>query len=442
MTAVVVLAGSALAPSAFLLWYIYSRDIHPEPKGMIAATFGLGAASAIPVLISVFALQAVVATPSGIWAKAGWTAFLHAAIPEELFKLVVLMTFCWFSRHFDEPFDGIVYGATVSLGFASLENILYVSQGGLVVAILRALTAVPGHAFCGVVMGYFVGRAKFASEGRAWMILQGFGLAVVLHGLYDLFLMTGTAWAFLALPVLIGEVVLGVLLIRRMRKDGFIPAAIFDAKGRVVRPAPVPAPVPSPVPGYGYQGHGYQGHGYPGYGYHGYGYHGYGYQGYAPQPAAYAPQPAAYAPQAAEPTAPAQPGAGRPPSTQDLKVVPPPAAWPRSAPPAPSPATAWPAGAPGGYAPIAPPPRPQGIGAGAVLKLVFGAVIGSTGGLFSLGLIGVLAEKGLPSGPDAGDALAAISILGLLALGGLIGGVLMFHSGLKPRKGWTPPTPT
>ena len=440
MTALVVLAGSALAPSAFLLWYIYSRDIHPEPKGMIAATFGLGAASAIPVVICVYAFQAVVGPPAGVWAKAGWTAFLHAAIPEEFFKLVVLMTFCWFSRHFDEPFDGIVYGATVSLGFATLENVLYVSQGGLVVAILRALTAVPGHAFWGVIMGYFVGRAKFASEGRAWIILQGFGLAMVLHGLYDLFLMTGTAWAFLALPVLIGEVVLGILLIRRMRVDGFIPVAIFDAKGHVIPPTQVPAPMPGyGYPGYGYPGYGYPGYGYPGYGYPGYGHPGHGYQGYAPQPGGYAPQPAAYAPQPAA-AAPPQPAAATGPSTQDLKVVPPPTAWPRSSPPAPSPATAWPAGAPGGYAPVV-SPQPTGITAGAVLKLVFGGLIGTFGGLFGLALIGVLAEQGLPQGPDSANVLVSISILGVLALGGLIGGALMFHSGLKPRKGWVPPKP-
>jgi len=378
-----------------------------------------------------------VGPPSGVWAKAAWTAFLHAAIPEEFYKLVVLMTFCWFSRHFDEPFDGIVYGATVSLGFATLENVLYVSQGGLVVAILRAVTAVPGHAFCGVVMGYFVGRAKFASTGRTWIIMQGFVLAVVMHGLYDLFLMTGTAWAFMALPVLIGEVVLGYLgevvlgylLIRRMRVDGFIPPT----------PTLAPAPAPAPVPGYGYPGYGYPGYGYPGYAPQGYAPQGYAPQGYALQ--GYAPQPAAYAPQPAAPGTPA-PGTPAPgtPGTQDLMVVPPPTAWPRTEPPAPSPAVAWPAGAPGSYPP-APAIQAQStsIGAGGVLRLIFGAILGSFGGLFGLGLLGSLVEDGLPKGASAADDLMAITFLGVLALAGLIGGVLLFASGFKPRKVWIPP---
>ncbi len=83
----------------------------------------------------------------------------------------------------------------------------------------------------------------------------------------------------------------------------------------------------------------------------------------------------------------------------------------------------------------------KGIGTVGVLKLVFGAIIGTLGGLFCLGLVGVLAESGIPRGPEAGDTIAAIAILGVLALGGLIGGALLFASGLKPRKGWTPPPP-
>lgn len=225
------LAGSAIVPSILLFWYIHSRDVHPEPTGMLAATFGLGAAVAVPVLIVVGILHVTVGMPEGVWPRAAWTAFGHAAIPEEGFKFLVLMTFCWFSRHFDEPFDGIVYGATASLGFATLENILYVTQGGIGIAIMRAFTAVPGHAFTGVLMGYFVGRARFAPTGRFGKALQGLLWATLLHGLYDVFLMTNSVWAVLALPVLILEVVLGILLIRRMRVDGFIPPRGVPAEG-------------------------------------------------------------------------------------------------------------------------------------------------------------------------------------------------------------------
>jgi RsiW-degrading membrane proteinase PrsW (M82 family) len=70
--------------------------------------------------------------------------------------------------------DGVVYGAVASLGFATLENILYVTPNGFAVAAARAFTAVPGHALLGVIMGYYVGRAKFHSNeqqraNRAWV---------------------------------------------------------------------------------------------------------------------------------------------------------------------------------------------------------------------------------------------------------------------------------
>ena len=104
-------------------------------------------------------------------------AVLGAAIPEELFKFLVLRWYVWRKPHFDEPLDGVVYGATASLGFATLENILYVGSHGLEMAVLRALTAVPGHAFTGVVMGAFLGRARFAEAGAALRAARGWGSA-------------------------------------------------------------------------------------------------------------------------------------------------------------------------------------------------------------------------------------------------------------------------
>ena len=79
----IALAGSAVVPSIFLFWYIYSRDIHPEPRGMLIGTFALGAAIAIPVVIVALLINKVTGLPpDGRWAKAGYVAFLNAAIPE------------------------------------------------------------------------------------------------------------------------------------------------------------------------------------------------------------------------------------------------------------------------------------------------------------------------------------------------------------------------
>ena len=81
-----------------------------------------------------------------------------AAIPEEFVKLAILVGYNMRHHAFDEPMDGIVYGVVASLGFATLENMLFVFEGGISVAVSRAFTAVPLHAFVGAIMGYYVGR--------------------------------------------------------------------------------------------------------------------------------------------------------------------------------------------------------------------------------------------------------------------------------------------
>ena len=117
-----------------------------------------------------------------------FTAFVMAAFPEELFKYLVLTRYSARNPAFDEPMDGVVYGVTASLGFATLENILYVANGGLGVAITRAITAVPSHACLGAIMGYYVGQARFNRQSSP-PANRGLVIAIILHGLYDFPLM-------------------------------------------------------------------------------------------------------------------------------------------------------------------------------------------------------------------------------------------------------------
>jgi RsiW-degrading membrane proteinase PrsW (M82 family) len=80
-------------------------------------------------------------------------AFVVIAFSEELAKYMFLKWFAYRSSHFDEPFDGIIYALMVSMGFAALENIMYVLNGGITVALMRMFTAVPAHATFAVLMG-------------------------------------------------------------------------------------------------------------------------------------------------------------------------------------------------------------------------------------------------------------------------------------------------
>jgi len=222
MYALVLLGGSAVVPSLLLLWYVYARDRNPEPRGLLVKTFLLGAAICVPVVPVAMWLESLGQRLSvSVWGSALVQAFLGAAIPEEGFKYLVLRRYVWSKPAFDEPLDGVVYGATASLGFATLENILYVSDGGMEVAVLRALTAVPEHAFTGVIMGAFVGRARFTQDAgqRFGLLAAGLGWAVLLHGAYDAFLMTQTAFALLAVGVLFIQVRWGRGLYRSLQDE-------------------------------------------------------------------------------------------------------------------------------------------------------------------------------------------------------------------------------
>ena len=191
------LLAIAIAPVAFLLIYIYEKDvIAKEPKSALIKAFCGGAfLTVIAVLIS-HAIWTVFFYEAEEWENAFLSAFgqafLEAALPEEFFKFLILYLFVWKSKDFDENFDGIVYAVFVSMGFACTENILYTFQNGEGTGIMRAFTAVPGHFFFAVIMGYYFSLAKFTNDTRSNLIKSLF-FPILAHGVYDmiLFLMHG-----------------------------------------------------------------------------------------------------------------------------------------------------------------------------------------------------------------------------------------------------------
>jgi RsiW-degrading membrane proteinase PrsW (M82 family) len=111
----------------------------------------LGGASIIPAVILALILISLIPSVStgdtgGAFARAALIAFFGAAIPEELFKFTVIFFCCRRLNDFNEPMDGIVYGVTTLLGFATLENVLYVFDGGIGLAVMRGPRPPPGSA--------------------------------------------------------------------------------------------------------------------------------------------------------------------------------------------------------------------------------------------------------------------------------------------------------
>ena len=82
----------------------------------------------------------------------------------------MLLWYAYRKKEFDEPFDGIVYAVMVGMGFATVENISYVSQYGLMTGIMRLFMAVPAHASFAIIMGYFMGKARFSAKKENFLL--------------------------------------------------------------------------------------------------------------------------------------------------------------------------------------------------------------------------------------------------------------------------------
>lgn len=182
----------SLAPIFIIAFYIYSRDIYEkEPLSYLLKALSIGAIIVLPVVFIEKQLSVPAEKLEGI-SNAAWIAFIVAGLTEEGMKYLAFLLFFWKSSNFNERFDGIVYAVYISLGFAGIENILYVFSGGYSVGIVRALTAVPAHALFGVVMGYYFGLAKFYPKFRGVYLILAFFLPFVFHGLYDFLLMANS----------------------------------------------------------------------------------------------------------------------------------------------------------------------------------------------------------------------------------------------------------
>lgn len=182
---------TALLPIAILVYYIYHKDKKsPEPTGQLVKAFFYGILS-IPLSFCMSIPLGVIGVyPAEATSILGSisTAFFGAAIPEEIAKLFVLWLVLRKNPYFDEKMDGIVYAVCVSLGFAALENIMYLfsnAESYMSLGIARGIFAVPGHFCFGILMGYYYSLAKFypktPKKNKVLILLA----PIIVHGLYD-----------------------------------------------------------------------------------------------------------------------------------------------------------------------------------------------------------------------------------------------------------------
>src|ERR1700683_1416351 len=181
-----LIVASAIAPALLLLWLVVAADSRPEPPRIVWISVVLGAVSCIPAALLELWLQRHVpitgATPLGAFA----TALLFAGIPEESIKGSIIAAIALRARDFEEPMDGVVYGTAVGLGFAAVENLLYVASNTnwAFVAVMRGVLSVPGHGAFGAIAGAYIARARFggalgAHRTSHWRRLRLFFFGVV-----------------------------------------------------------------------------------------------------------------------------------------------------------------------------------------------------------------------------------------------------------------------
>lgn len=166
--------------------FFYLRDRYDsEPLRLVGLLFLLGMLSAFPVMYAVDFMKSVIEAP---YAR----AFLAVAAVEEFAKYALTFWFAVKHHEFDEEYDGIVYAVAASLGFATVENIIKVLTLGWETIPITALFTVPGHALFGVIMGFYLGKAKFADNRKRqwWLYVVAFVYPWLMHGTYDALLVS------------------------------------------------------------------------------------------------------------------------------------------------------------------------------------------------------------------------------------------------------------
>jgi RsiW-degrading membrane proteinase PrsW (M82 family) len=248
---VLSLLALAAAPSAAITFYLYWNDEYEkEPKRLIRKSFLFGIVSILITSV----LGAIVYPLLGIddaklvSGQSEYSlfhmfvfTFFGVGLVEEFSKWIMIRTKIFRWVNFNEPYDGILYSVMVSLGFATLENVLYIfgseaaeTNGGLITGVLRAFTAVPVHAICGVIMGYYVGKVKFGEIDKTRNMILSFLAPAAFHGAYDFFAFLDWVPGIIAgalVSVLVGLVLAKKAIDEHKQSSPFHPDRISTQSG-------------------------------------------------------------------------------------------------------------------------------------------------------------------------------------------------------------------
>ncbi|EIT86568.1 hypothetical protein A374_03319 [Fictibacillus macauensis ZFHKF-1] len=191
--------AAGMAPALALLCFFYLKDQYEtEPLSVVMRLFVVGMVLVFPAMLVDFGMAEEFSSAHVL------NAFFVSPVVEEGLKWCMVLLLIYKHAEFNEPYDGIVYSVALSLGFASLENIVYLYVHGVHEAFLRSILPVSGHALFAVISGYYVGKAKFSRNHNKLFLLLSLLIPVILHSVYNWILATFThEWLFVMLPFML-----------------------------------------------------------------------------------------------------------------------------------------------------------------------------------------------------------------------------------------------
>ncbi|MBH0229609.1 glutamic-type intramembrane protease PrsW [Halobacillus yeomjeoni] len=202
---------AAISPAVAIMTFIYlSKRIELEPLPLIIRMFVIGVIMVFPLTFIQYAFET-----EGLFQTPFLKSFFLAGALEEFFKWFFLLFVAFRHADFDHHYDGIIYGVAISLGFATIENIFYILSNGIEIALLRAIFPVSSHALFGLIMGYYMGKAKFIDASTRLSLVLALIIPVLLHSFYD-YMITALehTWLYYITPFMI---VLWIIGFRKIR---------------------------------------------------------------------------------------------------------------------------------------------------------------------------------------------------------------------------------
>ncbi len=211
-----------ILPSLIWLFYYLRKDLHPEPKRMILKVFLFGSLITIPTFFIQIGLSELLKQLQIFPIFADYPILINVlkwfvviALTEEILKYLVVKLSVFDSYALDEPVDIMIYMIVAALGFAAVENIIYlltpldnisfnvIIQTTMIISLLRFVGATFLHTLCSATLGYFIAMSFFKTEKRLKLIIIGLFIAIFLHGLYDFSIITLNTPLNIEIPIII-----------------------------------------------------------------------------------------------------------------------------------------------------------------------------------------------------------------------------------------------